>query len=175
MYRDDKNRNKKNANKKGRKKMTNKNTVLENYKGVIPAFITPFDKNGNYSAECAKQMMEWQIAQGIGGYYFLGSNGYGPAMDSEDRMKALESMVEIVNGRIPTVAHIASVSTKETIKMASGLSIPSITHAVKCSVPFDFILNANPLSILVKSSVLPHQYPWSNKWVMKGIKLRFCD
>lgn len=98
--------------------MTKKNTVLENYKGVIPAFITPFDKDGNYSAECAKQMIEWQIAQGIGGYYFLGSNGYGPAMDSEDRMKALESMVEIVNGRIPTVAHIASVSTKETIKMA---------------------------------------------------------
>lgn len=98
--------------------MIDKITALENYKGVIPAFITPFDREGNYSPKCAKQMMEWQIAQGIGGYYFLGSNGYGPAMDSEDRMKALESMVEIVNGRIPTVAHIASVSTKETIKMA---------------------------------------------------------
>ena len=40
---------------------------LENYKGVIPAFITPFEKDGNYSENCAKQMMEWQIRKGIGG------------------------------------------------------------------------------------------------------------
>lgn len=98
--------------------MARKDTVLKNYKGVIPAFITPFDKEGNYAETCAKQMIDWQIAQGIGGYYFLGSNGYGPAMDSDDRMKALESMIEIVNERVPSVAHIASVSTKESIRMA---------------------------------------------------------
>ena len=91
---------------------------LQNFKGIIPAFITPFDKDGNYSAKCAKEMIEWQISKGIGGYYFLGSNGYGPAMDSCDRMKALESMVEIVDGRVPVVAHIAAVAGKETVKMA---------------------------------------------------------
>ena len=91
---------------------------LKNYRGVIPAFITPFDKNGNYSEACAKQMIEWQISTGIGGYYFLGSNGYGPAMDSCDRMKALESLCSIVNGRVPVVAHIAAVAGKETVAMA---------------------------------------------------------
>lgn len=91
---------------------------LKNYKGVIPAFITPFDKNGNYSANCAKQMIDWQISTGIGGYYFLGSNGYGPAMDTKERMEALESMCEIVNGRVPCVAHIAAVSGKDTVALA---------------------------------------------------------
>lgn len=91
---------------------------LKDFKGVIPAFITPFDKDGNYSAKCAKEMIDWQISKGIGGYYFLGSNGYGPAMDSVDRMKALESMVEIVDGRVPVVAHIAAVSGKESVAMA---------------------------------------------------------
>ena len=93
---------------------------LKDFKGVIPAFITPFDKDGNYSAKCAKEMIDWQISKGIGGYYFLGSNGYGPAMDSVDRMKALESMVEIVDGRVPVVAHIAAVSGKESVAMAIG-------------------------------------------------------
>ena len=91
---------------------------LKDYKGVIPAFITPFDKEGNYSEACAKEMIDWQIPLGIGGYYFLGSNGYGPAMDAKDRMKALESMMKIVDGRVPVVAHIAAVSGKETVEMA---------------------------------------------------------
>ncbi len=92
--------------------------TLNDFKGVIPAFITPFDKDGNYSENCAKQMIEWQLSQGIGGYYFLGSNGYGPAMDSKDRMACLESTCKLVDGRVPCVAHIAAVSTKESIEMA---------------------------------------------------------
>ncbi|MBR2616458.1 MAG: dihydrodipicolinate synthase family protein [Clostridia bacterium] len=92
--------------------------TLKDYKGVIPAFITPFDKKGNYSEACAKEMIEWQLPLGIGGYYFLGSNGYGPAMDAKDRMAALESMMKIVDGRVPVVAHIAAVSGKETVEMA---------------------------------------------------------
>lgn len=91
---------------------------LENYKDVIPAFITPFDKDGNYSESCAKQMIEWQISKGIGGYYFLGSNGYGPAMDRKERMQTLESLCSIVNGRVPVVAHVAAVSGKDTVEMA---------------------------------------------------------
>ena len=96
----------------------NENMSLKNYKGVIPAFITPFDQAGNYSERCARQMMEWQISKGIGGYYFLGSNGYGPAMDVKERMDALESMNGIVNGRVPVVAHIAAVSGKDTVALA---------------------------------------------------------
>ena len=96
----------------------NREMSLKNYKGVIPAFITPFDKDGKYSEECAGQMIEWQLSTGIGGYYFLGSNGYGPAMDTADRMAALESMCSIVNGRVPVVAHIACVSGKDTVALA---------------------------------------------------------
>jgi len=91
---------------------------LKNFKGVIPAFITPFDKNGNYSENCARQMIEWQLSTGIGGYYFLGSNGYGPAMDTKERMEALESMCKIVDDRVPCVAHIAAVSGKDTVALA---------------------------------------------------------
>ena len=106
---------------------------LENYKYVIPAFITPFDKDGKYSEECAKQMMEWQISTGIGGYYFLGSNGYGPAIEKKERMEALESMYSIVNNRIDCVAHIAAVSTNDTIEMAKHAQ--SVGCAAVSAVP----------------------------------------
>lgn len=91
---------------------------LKDFRGVIPAFITPFDAEGKYSEKCARQMMEWQISKGIGGYYFLGSNGYGPALDVGERMEALESMCSIVNGRVPVVAHIAAVSGRDTVRLA---------------------------------------------------------
>ena len=114
---------------------------LKNYKGVIPAFITPFDKDGKYSANCAKQMIDWQISTGIGGYYFLGSNGYGPALDTQDRMTALESMCEIVDGRVPVVAHIAAVSGRDTVALAK---------------------HAQTLGVLAVSAVPSYYYKLSN-------------
>ena len=92
--------------------------TLKDYKGVIPALMTPFDKNGLFDKECARQMIEWHISQGVGGFYLTGSNGHGPYMDPEERMKAVEGMAEIVNGRLPIVAHIACVSPRISAQLA---------------------------------------------------------
>ncbi|MDD5602868.1 MAG: dihydrodipicolinate synthase family protein, partial [Eubacteriales bacterium] len=99
-------------------------TTLNSFTGVIPALMTPFDKKGEYDRNCAKQMLDWVIVQGIGGLYLTGSNGHGPFMESNERMKVVESIVELVDGRVPVVAHIASVSSKISAKMAR--------HAAKC-------------------------------------------
>ncbi|MBE6608961.1 MAG: dihydrodipicolinate synthase family protein [Ruminococcaceae bacterium] len=92
---------------------------LKDFKGVIPAYVTPFDKDGNYYEKSAKEVIEWQISQGVGGFYLTGSNGYGAAMDSSERMKVVESVCRIVDGRVPVVAHIAAVSGQLSAKMAS--------------------------------------------------------
>lgn len=97
---------------------------LKDYKGVIPALMTPFDKNGLFDKECAKQMIEWHISQGVGGFYLTGSNGHGPYMVPEERMKAVEDITKMVNGRVPVVAHVACVSSKVSAMLAK--------HAESC-------------------------------------------
>ena len=97
---------------------------LYDFKGVIPAIMTPFKEDGSYDPAAAKEMIDWMIAKGSGGFYLTGSNGHGPYMESKERMEVVESMVNIVDGRVPVVAHIAFVSPDITAKMAK--------HAEEC-------------------------------------------
>lgn len=91
---------------------------LKDFQGVIPAYVTPFDPNGKYCEASAREVIEWLIRQGVGGFYLTGSNGFGAAMDSDERMKVVESVCKIVNGRVPVVAHIAAVSGQLSAKLA---------------------------------------------------------
>lgn len=113
---------------------------LQNFKGVIPAYVTPFDKDGNYYEKSAKEVINWHISKGVGGFYLTGSNGFGAAMDSCERMKVVESICEIVDGRVPVVAHIAAVSGQLSAKLAkhaesvgcTGVSaVPSYYYKLK--------------------------------------------
>lgn len=91
---------------------------LKDFGGVIPAYVTPFDKNGDYYEKSAREVIEWQISKGVGGFYLTGSNGYGAAMDSTERMRVVESVCRIVDGRVPVVAHIAAVSGQLSARLA---------------------------------------------------------
>ncbi len=121
--------------------------TLNDFCGVIPAFLTPFDKNGMYDEKRAKPMIDWQISKGIGGLYLLGSTGYGPTLDISERMQALESQMKLIDGRVPVVAHIAAVSSRDTIKLAKHAqslccaavsAVPSYFYKLKDAEIFDY-------------------------------------
>lgn len=97
---------------------------LQTFQGVIPALMTPFDKQGNYAPYCAKEMIDWMIANGAQGFYLTGSNGYGPAMDVRQRMESVESMIQFIDGRVPTIVHIGAVSGSASALLAK--------HAMEC-------------------------------------------
>ncbi len=92
--------------------------TLKDFTGVIPAFLTPFDRDGNYDEAAAKSTIEWLIEHGAGGLYLTGSTGFGAVMEAEERKRVVESVAGIVNGRIPLVAHIAAVGSKTSADLA---------------------------------------------------------
>ena len=92
--------------------------TLKDFTGVIPAYITPFDKNEKYDPAAARETIEWLLAQGVGGLYLTGSTGFGAVMDTDERKRVVESVCELVNGRVPLVAHIAAVSSKASADLA---------------------------------------------------------
>ncbi len=101
--------------------------TLRDFTGIIPAIMTPFDKNGRYDPACSKEMIDWMIAQGATGFYLTGSNGQGPFMDSSERMEVVETMTGQVAGRVPVVAHIGAVSARHSAEMARHASCSGCT------------------------------------------------
>lgn len=134
---------------------------LKDLKGIIPALMTPFDKNGEYDESAAKEMINWMIDMGVGGFYLTGSNGHGPFMEAEERMRVVESMTKIVDGRVPVMAHIAAVSSKVSAKLAAHAktagctavsAVPSYYYKLTPEQMYDYytdIANASDLPLVI--------------------------
>lgn len=88
------------------------------FKGVIPAMLTPFDLSGNLDEEGIREMVNYLLSFDIGGLYLTGSTGETFLMDSDERKKALEIIVDEVKDRVPLVVHIGTISTDKAIDLA---------------------------------------------------------
>ena len=65
-------------------------------KGVIPAMLTCFDDDGNFSPERQKKFTEYLIRKGINGLYLTGSTGEAFLM-SPDEKKKVGNTIESVS------------------------------------------------------------------------------
>jgi dihydrodipicolinate synthase/N-acetylneuraminate lyase len=87
-------------------------------KGVVPPMITPFTKEGDVDVENLKKLVTF-LKDRVNGLYICGSYGSGPMMSVEERKKVAEIIVEIVNGKIPIVAHTGTTNTRDTVELTS--------------------------------------------------------
>jgi len=167
--------------------------TLKDYRGVIPALMTPFDKNGLFDRKCAEEMIEWHISQGVGGFYLTGSNGHGPYMTPQERMRTVEEFAAIVNGRLPVVAHVACVSPTVSAKLAkhaeecgcTGVSgVPSYYYKLTPDQMYRYyaeIASASdlPFVIYAKTADYPPSVPMFKKLAeipnVKGLKFTGSD
>lgn len=100
--------------RKGRFIMSN----LEKYRGVIPAFYACYDENGEVSEERVKRLTEYYIEKGVKGVYACGSSGECIYQSVEDRMKTLESIMEVAKGKLTVIAHVGCNNTKDSVRLA---------------------------------------------------------
>lgn len=91
---------------------------VQEIKGVIPAIVTPFDKEENFDEEKMRKAVEALIEKGVNGFYICGSTGEGFLMTIDERKKVAEVVVDQVNGRVPVIVHIGAISTKLSIDLA---------------------------------------------------------
>jgi 4-hydroxy-tetrahydrodipicolinate synthase len=87
------------------------------YKGVYTALITPFNKDGSLDAEALKDLVEFQIAEGISGLVPVGTTGESPTVSHEENVKVVQIVVEQAKKRVPVIAGTGSNSTAEAIAM----------------------------------------------------------
>ncbi|MEM9433831.1 MAG: 4-hydroxy-tetrahydrodipicolinate synthase [Pseudomonadota bacterium] len=88
------------------------------FKGSLPALITPF-KDGAVDFDALKHLVEWHIDQGSAGLVPVGTTGESPTLSHAEHDAVVDTVVQIVAGRIPVIAGAGSNSTAETVRLVA--------------------------------------------------------
>jgi len=84
------------------------------FKGAITAIVTPFLENGDVDEESLRNLVEFQIKNGIDGIVPCGTTGESPALDYEEHHRVIGIAIDAANGT-PVIAGTGSNSTREAI------------------------------------------------------------
>ena len=87
------------------------------FKGVYTAIITPFNEDGSVDEKSLKNLVEFQIENGISGLVPCGTTGESPTLSHEEHNHVVDLVVKFAAGRVPVIAGTGSNSTKEAIAM----------------------------------------------------------
>ncbi|MGJ4850055.1 dihydrodipicolinate synthase family protein [Bacillota bacterium Meth-B3] len=91
---------------------------LDQIRGVIPAMLTVFDEDERLSEAKMRALTRHLLRYDIGGLYLTGSTGEGFMMTSEERMAAVEAVIDEVRGRVPVIVHVGAISTRASADLA---------------------------------------------------------
>lgn len=85
------------------------------FKGVYTALITPF-QNGVLDEAALRELVEWQITEGVHGLVMSGTTGESPTLTTEEFRRLIEITVETARGRVPVIAGTGTNSTAAAIE-----------------------------------------------------------
>ena len=91
---------------------------MQEFHGVYPALVTPFDKTGGVNGTVVKEIVDWHLAAGVDGFYVCGGTGEGLLLSVQERKLMLEATVRASSGRGKVIAHVATLDTATTIDLA---------------------------------------------------------
>ena len=87
------------------------------FTGIIPPVLSSFESDGKIYEKGIREIIKFTLPH-VNGYYPIGTYGCGPLMSIEERKKALEIILDEVNGKVPVVAHVGTADTVTTVELA---------------------------------------------------------
>jgi 4-hydroxy-tetrahydrodipicolinate synthase len=91
-----------------------------NFRGLATALVTPFDYSGEVDYLTLRNLINWQIENGVDAIVPVGTTGESATLSEEEQYKIIETAVEVSNGRIKIIAGAGSNSTAKAIKLAKN-------------------------------------------------------
>lgn len=99
-------------------------------RGVITALITPFTENFDICVECLKEMLEFQVENGIAGIFLSGTYGEGVITPLHSREKLFAKAIEYAPSKTMLLPHIGGVDVESIVKLAKlakDLGYPAVS------------------------------------------------
>lgn len=86
-------------------------------RGAFTALVTPF-KNGRIDEEAYRELIEWQITEGINGVVPCGTTGESATLSHDEHEAVIRICIDQVKGRVPVIAGAGSNNTTEAVSLA---------------------------------------------------------
>lgn len=109
--------------------------TLDQFKGIIPALITPYDQEGRISESATRKLVRHLLDKQVDGFYLSGSTGEGFLQSTRERESFLEIVVDEVRGTVPVIAHVGAMDTTTCIELTKHAA-RSGADAVSSVAPF---------------------------------------
>jgi len=87
------------------------------FRGSFTALVTPF-RDGQLDEKAFRDLVEWQIAEGIHGLVPVGTTGESPTLSHDEHNQVVTWCIDQAKGRVPVIAGAGSNSTQEAIELA---------------------------------------------------------
>ncbi len=86
------------------------------FRGAITALVTPF-KDGRVDENALRDLIEFQIENGIDGLVPCGTTGESPTLSHDEHDRVIEITIEAARKRVPVIAGTGSNSTAEALRL----------------------------------------------------------
>lgn len=103
------------------------------FKGAATALITPLTETG-IDFPKFKELLEWQVAEGINALVICGTSGEGATLSDEEHRAALKFAMDTVGGKVPLIAGTGSNDTAYAIELTQ----------YACEIGYDAMLVVTP-------------------------------
>ncbi len=91
---------------------------INKFKGLFSAVLTPFNADASFNPDAMKKLVEFNLENGIDGFYVGGSTGEGLLLTNEERKETFKCVAEAAKGRATLIAHVGTLHTDAAIDMA---------------------------------------------------------
>ena len=81
------------------------------------AVVTPFNENG-IDFKKLEELLNWHVENNTDAIVICGTTGEGSTMTDEEKKKAIQTTVEIINKRSPVVAGVGTNNTLKTLELS---------------------------------------------------------
>ena len=87
------------------------------FEGVLTALVTPFTDSGVVDEKALRDLVDFQIANGVQGIVPCGTTGESPTLSPEEHVRVIQIVIDQARKRVPIVAGTGSNSTEEAIHL----------------------------------------------------------
>ncbi len=91
---------------------------INRFKGLIPALLTPYGKDGSINPVALEQLSGDCINRGVDGFYVGGSTGEAFLLSTGERKELIKLAVKAINGKKPVICQVGAVGTGIAIELA---------------------------------------------------------
>jgi len=92
--------------------------MMKDLSGIYPALPTPMSANGEINFASLRNLVDFEIAQGVDGLYVGGSTGESFLLTEDERKKITETVLSQAAGQVKVIVHTGAGGTDAAVRLS---------------------------------------------------------